>query len=99
MVITINYVNNLPIKYVHDLIMDNVGCNLEFILEEDVDMYNFIVFTDIINLFLEDQVSNKTLFVNTNKKTPFGTFSGFDKVFINGKEWEKNINLEYLLKE
>lgn len=98
MIITIKYTSDLPFKYVHDLIMENEGCTIEFEeLEDEVNSNSVFEIANLCQDFGKDKFS-KLVFTSpkdilTDNMSLNTYFRGipFNEVILAGKTFYFNV--------
>ena len=91
--ITIKYTNNLPsLKQIHDLIMDNEGCIVEFEeMDDGVNPSSIFIIANLLNTYGKDKfkllrfVSNSDTLNDELDPDIFFRGIPFDEVILNGK--------------
>lgn len=98
MTLEIKFTDNLTFKYVHDLIMNHEGCDIEFIELPDIsNLENLFLICHLLQYFESDKVG-KIIYTTyrdelpTEELSPEMFFRGipFDKMNLNGISYDYN---------
>ena len=100
MILEIKYINDLTFKYVHDLIMDNEGCEIEFIeIDDGVNPEVLFTICNLLQYYGQDKFSKIKFttyrnFLPIDELSPDLFFRGipFDELDLNGKLHYINTN-------
>ena len=96
--ITIKYTNYMPsFKQIHDLIMDNEGCIIEFEeMDDGVNPSSIFIIANLLQVYGRDKYKSLRFISNKNELTdnlePDILFRGipFDEVILNDKIFKLN---------